>query len=152
MQLTVSENKEHILTRLYPKATNSPPNCPFPFDDHHQNQIHPIPSPTPFTTPSGIRIQSAVLPQYRCADRQTRDDMVNHNSALLSYSDSERRAENESVTSVKFGSSAGASNATELSASGGGLCPCSRRGFCLVDPCWGLCPQTPIYRLTMTRA
>jgi len=22
-------------------ATNSPPNCPFPFDDHHQNLIHP---------------------------------------------------------------------------------------------------------------
>ena len=30
----------------------------------------PIPSPTPLTTPNGIRIQSAILPQYRCADRQ----------------------------------------------------------------------------------
>jgi len=30
----------------------------------------PIPSPTPLTTPNGIRIQSAVLPQLTVADRQ----------------------------------------------------------------------------------
>jgi len=45
----------------------SPQNCPFPFDDHH-----PIPRPTPLTTPNSIRIQSAVLPQYTCrTNRQT---------------------------------------------------------------------------------
>jgi len=34
------------------------------------NSNTPIPSPTPLTTPNGIRIQSAVLPLLTCADRQ----------------------------------------------------------------------------------
>jgi len=34
------------------------------------------------------------LPQYIHADRQTWDDMVSNISALLCYSDSERRANN----------------------------------------------------------
>ena len=43
----------------------------------------------------------------------------------------------------KFGSSAGASNATELSASGG-LHPLTpHRGLCPLDPRWGLRPQSP---------
>jgi len=54
-----------------------------------------MPEPTPLTTPNGIWMQSAVLPQYIHADRQTWDDMVSNNSALLCYSDSERRAKNQ---------------------------------------------------------
>jgi len=43
-----------------------------------------------------------------------------------------------SLTGIKCGSSARASNATELSASGGGFSPLTN-----LDPCWRLCPQTP---------
>jgi len=32
-----------------------PPNCPFPFDDHHQNLTHPYRA-RPHSTPNGIRI------------------------------------------------------------------------------------------------
>ena len=47
-------------------------------------------------------------------------------------------SKNESVTSAKFGSSAGASNATEFSASGGGALPHDPyRGLCPLDPLWG---------------
>jgi len=49
-----------------------PQNCPFPFDDHHRNLIHPFLDQPPLTTTNGIRIQSAVLPQYTLqTDRQT---------------------------------------------------------------------------------
>jgi len=91
----------HTMTQQSPHwlqwdAANSPQTAPS-FRRLPPKSNTPIPSPTPLTTPNGIRIQSAILPQYRCADRQTWDDMVNqytHNSALLSYSDSERRANN----------------------------------------------------------
>ena len=43
----------------------------------------PIPSPTPLTTLNGIRIQSAVLPQYACADSQTGGRHFSNISALL---------------------------------------------------------------------
>jgi len=40
------------------------PKLPVPFDDHHLHPMHQIPRPIPLTTPNGVRIQSAVLPQY----------------------------------------------------------------------------------------
>ena len=46
------------------------PNCPFPFDNHHQNLIHLYSSPTPITTPNGIPIQSPMSPLLTCEDRQ----------------------------------------------------------------------------------
>jgi len=75
-------------------APNSPPKLPLGLRRSSPKSNTPIPSPTPLTTPNGIQIQSAVLPQYRCADRQTWDDIsVTYRvSALLSYSDRERRA------------------------------------------------------------
>jgi len=62
-----------------------PTNCPFPFDDHHRNLIHPYRARphSPVTTPNGIQIWSAVSPQYTYADRQTWDDMVSTNSTSL---------------------------------------------------------------------
>jgi len=48
-----------------------PQKCPFSFDDDQLSNT-PIPRPTPLTTPNGIRINSAVLPQYTFqTDRQT---------------------------------------------------------------------------------
>ena len=46
----------------------TPPKLPLPFDDHHQNLIHPFRArpDSPVTTPNGIQIQSAVSPQYMC--------------------------------------------------------------------------------------
>jgi len=90
----------HTMTQQIPHwlqwdaANSPPPKLPLSLRRSRPKSNTPIPSPTPLITPNGIRIQSAVLPQYRCADRQTWDDMVYHNSALLSYSDSERRANN----------------------------------------------------------
>ena len=54
-------------------APNSTQNYPFLFDDRHPHLIHrPVPRPTPLTTPNGIRIRSAVLPQYTFrTDRHT---------------------------------------------------------------------------------
>jgi len=46
------------------------------------------------------------------------------------------KCKSESVTSVKFGSPTGASNATELSASGG-------RGLCPLNPQQGSAPWIP---------
>ena len=77
-------------------APHLPPKLPFHFDDTISTPSNtPIHRPIPLTTPSGIQIQSAVLPQYIHADRQTWDDMVSNISALLCYSDSERRANNK---------------------------------------------------------
>ena len=90
---------QHSLHWLQWDAPNSPPKLPLLRRSPPKSNT-PIPSPTPLTTPNSIRIQSAILPQYRCADRQTWDDMVNHNSALLSYSDSERRANNICLTAL----------------------------------------------------
>jgi len=55
-------------------ATNSPRKLPLPLRRSPPKSNTPIPSPTPLTTPNGTRIQSAVSPQYTCADRQTWDD------------------------------------------------------------------------------
>jgi len=47
--------------------------CSFPFDDHHPHLIRPsLDRPTLLTIPNGIRIHSAVLPQYTFqSDRPT---------------------------------------------------------------------------------
>jgi len=43
---------------------DSPITCPFPFDNLHLPSNTLIPWPTSLTTPNGIRIALAVLPQY----------------------------------------------------------------------------------------
>jgi len=65
------------MPRIYP-----PPNCPFSFDDLHIHLIGPFLDwpHSPVTTPNGIQIQSAVLPQYilrgdRPTDRHTDQQM-----------------------------------------------------------------------------
>jgi len=75
-------------------AANSSHKLPLPLRRSPPKSNTPTPSPTSLTTPNGIRVQSAILPKYRCVDRQTWDNTVNHISALLSYSDSERCAKN----------------------------------------------------------
>jgi len=45
-------------------APNSPPKLPFPLRRSPPSSNTPIPRPTPLTTPNGIWIHSAVLPQY----------------------------------------------------------------------------------------
>ena len=82
---------------LHNDATKSPlvtmgrrkfciPNCPFPFDDHHQNLIHPW-SMTPLTTPNGIPIHSRILPLLTCADRQMAQANVPYHQRFTQYSD-----------------------------------------------------------------
>jgi len=52
-------------------------NCPFPFDDNHHHVIHPFLDRNRLTTPNGIRIHSAILPQYTFwTDRQTDRQMI----------------------------------------------------------------------------
>jgi len=60
------------------------------------------PSPTPLTTPNGIWIQSAVLPQCQCADRQMGGRHFTNICTLHSYSDRERCANNMTKTSSEF--------------------------------------------------
>ena len=48
-------------------AAKSLPNCPS-LQRPLPKSNTPIPSPTPLTTPNGIRMQSAVLPLLTCAD------------------------------------------------------------------------------------
>jgi len=48
---------------------NFTPKLPLPLRRSPPKSNTPIASPTPLTTPNGIGIQSAVLPQYTCADR-----------------------------------------------------------------------------------
>ena len=58
-------------------------NCPSPSTITTPSNT-PIPRPTPFTIPNGIRIQSAVLPQYTFrTDRQT-DRQCRENEVLVS--------------------------------------------------------------------
>ena len=60
--------------RLHLDAPNSLDNCPFPFDDYQPRLMHPSlnRSHSPPGTPNGIRMKSAVLPQYTFRiDRQT---------------------------------------------------------------------------------
>jgi len=48
---------ELIIDQYAISAFYSPPNCPFPFDDHHQNLIHPFrarPHSTPQTASQSI--------------------------------------------------------------------------------------------------
>ena len=60
-----------LATNLQRDAPHSPQKCPFPFDDHTPSNT-PIPRPTPLNNPNGIRIHSAILPQYTFrTDRQT---------------------------------------------------------------------------------
>jgi len=49
--------KSPVVTTGRPKFT---PQLPLPFDVHHPIQYRP----TPLTVPNGIRIHSAILPQY----------------------------------------------------------------------------------------
>jgi len=48
-----------------------PPNCPFPFDDHHQNLIHRFRARPDSPPQTGIAIHPRVWPQFTPADRQT---------------------------------------------------------------------------------
>ena len=58
-------------------AANSPPNCPFPFDDHHQNLIHPYQAPA--HSPPQTACWSNQLFCHNSHVRTDRcDDMVNH--------------------------------------------------------------------------
>jgi len=59
------------------------PKLPLPLRRSPSKSNTPIPSPTPLTTLNGIRIQSAVLPQYTCAARQTGGRHFSNISALL---------------------------------------------------------------------
>jgi len=70
------------------------PNCPFPFDDHHQNQIHPHRA-----RPHSPRQTTSGSDQPFCHNSHVRTDrwdkrLLRNISALLSYSDSKRRANN----------------------------------------------------------
>jgi len=64
-----SASLSHNYATKSPLVTIQPQNCLFSFDDHHSN-LHEYTNPS--TIPNGIRIQSAVLPQYTFqTDRQT---------------------------------------------------------------------------------
>jgi len=51
-------------------AANSPPKLPLPFRRSPPKPNTPVPSLTSLTTSNGIWIQSPILPQLTCADRQ----------------------------------------------------------------------------------
>jgi len=54
----VNFSHESIIDQYAISALYSPPNCPFPFDDHHQNLIHPFrarPHSPPQTASSDVR-------------------------------------------------------------------------------------------------
>jgi len=74
-------------------TANSPPNCPFPFNDHHQNLIHLYRARphSPCQTASRSNQPFRHNPHVR-TDRW--EDMVSKISALLCYADRERRAKN----------------------------------------------------------
>ena len=60
------------------------PKLPLPLRQSPPKFNTPIPSSIPLTTPNGIRIQSAVLPQLTCADRHGWTTFQSHErSALL---------------------------------------------------------------------
>jgi len=89
--------KSPLVTMGRPKFT--PKTAPSPSTITNPS-ITPIPWPTPLTTPNGIRIQSAILPQYtlrtdRPTDRQ-RDGQANvpYHKRSARYADRERRAKN----------------------------------------------------------
>jgi len=50
------------------------PKLPLPLQRSPPKSNTPIPSPTPLTTPNGIWIQSAVLPQYTCGQTDGYDE------------------------------------------------------------------------------
>jgi len=80
------------------------PKEPLPLGLRGPSSNTPISPPTPFTIPNGIRIQSAVLPQYTSrTDRQTQTHtrtgrrarrQVSKISAYARYTDRDRRANN----------------------------------------------------------
>jgi len=70
-------------THFHTTTQQSPPKLPLPLRRSPPKSNTPIPSPTPLTTPNGIRIQSAVLPQFTRADRQMAGQMFSNISALL---------------------------------------------------------------------
>jgi len=72
-------------------APNSPQNYPFPFNDDHPYLIH-HPRPTPLTIPNGIRIQSAVLPQYTFWTDTRPTDGLGDRSVTWAITLRERRA------------------------------------------------------------
>jgi len=83
---TTSQQSPHWLQW---DAANSPPYCPFPFDDHHQNLIHPH-RDRPHSSPETASRSN----QPFCHNSHVRTDrwdlwQVNHISALLCF-DSER--------------------------------------------------------------
>jgi len=57
-----------------------------------------MPSPTPLTTPNGIGIQLAVLPQFTRADRQMGQTNAQQHERSARYSDRERRANNIKIS------------------------------------------------------
>ena len=88
-------------------ASTTPQNCPFSFDDHHHPSDTPIPRPTPLTTPNGIRIHSAVLPQYilrtdRQIDRWSRRMFHNMSHLNSLYLIESAAANNEDYGSAKM--------------------------------------------------
>ena len=75
-------------------ALYSPPNCPFPFDDHHQNLIHPCRA-----RPHSPRQTASGCDQPFCHNSDVRTNrwdmrLLRSISALLSYSDGEQHAKN----------------------------------------------------------
>ena len=82
----IEKNRAQIPKNARNHARNCPsckftPNLPLPLRRSPPKSNTSIPSPTPLTTPNGIRIQSAVLPLFQCVDRQMR--MFSNISALL---------------------------------------------------------------------
>jgi len=70
-----------------------PKTAPYPSTIITPSNI-PIPRPTPLTTPNGIRIQSAVLPQVTFADQQMGQANVLYHYCFARYADGQRRANN----------------------------------------------------------
>ena len=71
-------------------AANSPPKLPLPLRRSPPKFNTPIPSPTPLTTPNGIQIQSAVLPQltHRHTHKVTdATDRPTHASVMTDWKD-----------------------------------------------------------------
>jgi len=93
---------ESIIDQYAISALYSPPNCPFPFDDHHQNLIHPLldrplsPSQTASGSNQPFR-HSSLLCTDRLTDRWSRRMFCTIHERSARYADRERRANNVST-------------------------------------------------------
>jgi len=81
-------------------AANSPPKLPLPIRRSPPKSNTPIPSPTPLTTPNGIRIQSAMLSLLTCADGNMGRTNVQYHEHSARYSDRDRCTNNCQQTDI----------------------------------------------------